>query len=135
MAKKYYGVQTEKAIKNFPFDFRHTYKELIYAVVEIKKAAARAHAAARELDKKRASAIVRACDEILAGKHDAQFILPSFQGGMGTSNHMNVNEVIANRATESLPRRTSSSRRLRRKRSNFRKFSNSDARTCKTRCR
>src|SRR3989338_1873208 len=107
MAKKYYGVQTEKAIKNFPFDFRHTYKELIYAVVEIKKAAARAHAAARELDKKRASALVRACDEILAGKHDAQFVLPSFQGGMGTSNHMNVNEVIAIRATESLLRRTS----------------------------
>src|SRR3989344_5252434 len=107
MAKKYYGTQTEKAIKNFPFDFRHTYKELIYAVVEIKKAAARAHAAARELDGKQASAIVRACDEILAGKHDAQFILPSFQGGMGTSNHMNVNEVIANRATESLLRRTS----------------------------
>ena len=102
MAKKYYGVQTEKAIKNFPFDFRHTYKELIYAVVEIKKAAARAHAAARELDKKRASAIVRACDEILAGKHDAQFILPSFQGGMGTSNHMNVNEAVAARATELL---------------------------------
>ena len=102
MTKRYYGVQTEKAIKNFPFDFRHTYKELIYAVVEIKKAAARAHAAARELDKKRASAIVRACDEILAGKHDAQFILPSFQGGMGTSNHMNVNEAVAARATELL---------------------------------
>ncbi|OGG79416.1 hypothetical protein A3A39_00460 [Candidatus Kaiserbacteria bacterium RIFCSPLOWO2_01_FULL_54_13] len=100
--KKYYGAQTEKAVKNFPFDFRRTYKEFIYTIVEIKKAAARSHAAAGELDRKRAAAIVRACDEVLNGKHDNQFVLPSFQGGMGTSNHMNVNEVVANRATETL---------------------------------
>src|SRR3989338_9957724 len=105
--KKYYGSQTEKARKNFPFDFRKTYKEFIYTIVEIKKAAARAHAAAGELDRKRSAAIVRACDEILEGKFDDQFVLPSFQGGMGTSNHMNVNEVLANRAAELLPRRKS----------------------------
>ncbi|MBI4068066.1 hypothetical protein HY413_01495, partial [Candidatus Kaiserbacteria bacterium] len=102
MAKKYYGAQTEKAMKNFPFDFRKTYKEFIFTIVEIKKAAARAHTAAGELDRKRAAAIVRACDEVLKGKHDGQFVLPSFQGGMGTSNHMNVNEVVAARATEIL---------------------------------
>ncbi len=102
MGKIYYGAQTENAIKNFPFDFRKTYKEFIYTIVEIKKAAARAHAAAGELAKSRANAIVSACDEILRGKHDKQFVLPSFQGGMGTSNHMNVNEVVANRATEML---------------------------------
>ena len=107
MAKRYYGAQTEKAIKNFPFDFRHTYKELIYAVVEIKKAAARAHQLAKELDKKRADAIVGACDEVLRGKFDDQFVLPSFQSGMGTSNHMNVNEVVANRASELLELRKS----------------------------
>lgn len=100
MRKKYYGAQTEKAMKNFPFDFRRTYKELVYTVVEIKKASARAHLAAGELDRSRAGAIVRACDEILHGRHDEQFTLPSFQGGMGTSNHMNVNEVVANRASE-----------------------------------
>ena len=100
MKKQYYSSQTEKALQNFPFDFRKTYKELIYTIVEIKKAAARAHFAAKELDKARADAISRTCDEILEGKFDDQFILPSFQGGMGTSNHMNVNEVIASRATE-----------------------------------
>ncbi|MBI2612309.1 aspartate ammonia-lyase [Candidatus Kaiserbacteria bacterium] len=102
MKKHYYGAQTEKARKNFPFDFRKTYKEFIFTIVEIKKAAARAHAAAGELDRKRAAAIVRACDEVLRGKFDEQFVLPSFQGGMGTSNHMNVNEVVAARATEIL---------------------------------
>ena len=104
MKKRYYGVQTERAVKNFPFDFRKTYKEFIYTVVEIKKASALAHKAAKELDKERAEAIAKACDEILKKKHDEQFVLPSFQGGMGTSNHMNVNEVVANRATEILTR-------------------------------
>ena len=107
MAKQYWGAQTEKAIKNFPFDFRKTHREVIRAIVEIKKSAARAHHFAKELDKQRADAIVRACDEVLRGKHDDQFPLPSFQGGMGTSNHMNVNEVLANRASELLPRRKS----------------------------
>ena len=45
MGKKYYGAQTEKAIKYFPFDFRKTYKEFIYTIVEIKKAAGKAHVA------------------------------------------------------------------------------------------
>ena len=102
MGKQYYGAQTEKAYKNFPFDFRKTHREVIHAIVEIKKAAARAHHFAKELDKERADSIIKACDEILRGKHDEQFVLPSFQGGMGTSNHMNVNEVVANRATEIL---------------------------------
>lgn len=102
MGKRYYGAQTEKARKNFPFDFRRTHREIIYAIVEIKKAAALAHYAAGELDRRRTAAIVRASDEILKGQHDGQFVLPSFQGGMGTSNHMNVNEVVANRATEIL---------------------------------
>ncbi len=102
MVKKYYGVQTEKAMQNFPFDFRKTYREFIYTIVEIKSAAARAHAAAGELDSRRAAAIVRACEEVLKGKLDDQFVLPSFQGGMGTSNHMNVNEVVAHCATEIL---------------------------------
>ena len=100
--KKYYGAQTEKAIKNFPFSFRKTPKEFMLAIVEIKKAAAIAHFKAGELDNARKVVIVKACDEILAGKHLEQFVLPAFQGGAGTSNHMNVNEVIAGRATEIL---------------------------------
>ncbi len=76
--------------------------EFMLAIVETKKAAATAHFKVGELDRKRKEAIIRACDEILAGKLWEQFVLPAFQGGAGTSNHMNVNEVIAGRATEIL---------------------------------
>ncbi|MFZ1074994.1 MAG: aspartate ammonia-lyase [Minisyncoccia bacterium] len=100
--KKLYGAQTEKALANFPFHFRKTPKEFIRAIVEIKKAGAIAHGKAGELDAGRKTAIVKACDEILKGEHAEQFVLPAFQGGAGTSNHTNVNEVIANRATEIL---------------------------------
>ncbi len=102
MTKKLYGEQTEKAIKNFPFNFRKTPREFVLAIVEIKKAAAIAHFKVGELDRQRKEAIVKACDELLEGRHQEQFMLPGFQGGAGTSNHMNVNEVIANRATEIL---------------------------------
>lgn len=102
MTKKYYGQETEKAIKNFPFSFRKTPLEFMMAIVEIKQAAAMAHFAVGELDRARKQAIVKTCDEILAGKFTEQFVLPAFQGGAGTSNHMNVNEVIAARATEIL---------------------------------
>ncbi len=100
MAKKYYGSQTEKALNNFPFSFRQTPRNFIYAIAEIKKAAALAHSEVGELDSTRAKAIARACEELLDGKFDDQFLLPAFQGGAGTSNHMNVNEVVGNRATE-----------------------------------
>lgn len=102
MTKQYFGSETQKAIKNFPFSFRKTPKAFLYAIVEIKKAAAIAHHEVGELDRARKAAVVKAADEILAGKFDSQFVLPAFQGGAGTSNHMNVNEVIANRATEIL---------------------------------
>jgi aspartate ammonia-lyase len=100
--KKYYKAQTEKALNNFPFTFRKTSKKFIYTIVEIKKSAVSAHFGAGEIDKKKYTAIVKACDEVLAGKFDEQFVLPAFQGGAGTSNHMNVNEVIATRANEIL---------------------------------
>ncbi len=102
MGKQYFGAQTEKALANFPFDFRKTHREVIRAIVEIKKAAAMSHSNVGELDEERKRAIVAACNEILEGQHNDQFNLPSFQGGMGTSNHMNVNEVVAARATEML---------------------------------
>ena len=78
--KKYYGEQTEKAIKNFPFSFRKTPMEFILAIVEIKKAAAIAHFKVGELDRKRKEAIVKACDEILAGKHQRAICLAGFSG-------------------------------------------------------
>lgn len=101
-SKTYRGAQTAKAIKNFPFSFRSPQREFIYAIVEIKKSAARAHFLAGELSEERKQAIVKTCDEILSGKYLSSFVLPAFQGGAGTSNHMNVNEVIAARATEIL---------------------------------
>ncbi len=87
-------------MKNFPFTFRKTPIDFLHSIVEIKKAAAMAHAQVHELKANRADVIVKACNEILTGKFDDQFILPAFQGGAGTSNHMNVNEVIAGVATE-----------------------------------
>ena len=100
--KTYRGAQTAKAIKNFPFSFRSPQREFIYAIVEIKKSAALGHFLAGELSRERKQAIVKTCDEILAGKYLSSFVLPAFQGGAGTSNHMNVNEVVAVRATEIL---------------------------------
>lgn len=98
--KKYYQVQTELALKNFPFSLPRVDLELIYAIAEMKKAAAIANYLTGDLDKDIKKSIVKACDEILSKKFDDQFVLPSVQGGMGTSINMNVNEVIASRASE-----------------------------------
>jgi len=102
MRKKYYGEQTEKALRNFPFSAEPVSFALIGAIAEIKKAAAEANFRDSGLDSRRKTAIIRACDEILAGEFNDQFRLPALQGGAGTSIHMNVNEVIACRATEIL---------------------------------
>lgn len=98
----YYGEQTKRALKNFPFQVYKVHKEFIAALVEIKKAAALANFAAGEISRDVKNSIVRACDEILAGKFQDQFPLRALQGGAGTSTNMNVNEVIATRATEIL---------------------------------
>lgn len=102
MNRHLYGSQTERALHNFPFSIHRTRRELFYALSEIKRAAAVAHVHIGELDQDISRAIVEACDEILQGKHDDQFVTPALQGGGGTSIHMNVNEVIAGRATEIL---------------------------------
>ncbi len=96
----YYRKETEAALKNFPFSVPPVNKKLIYAIVEIKRSAARAALKANILDPTRSKAIVRACNEALVGKFDDQFITPSLQGGAGTSLHMNVNEVLAVRAQQ-----------------------------------
>ncbi len=102
MTKKYYGTQTEKAIKNFAFDTYRVHKEFIEALVQIKKAAASANFAAGNFGRDIKNAIVKAAAEILSGKFRDQFPLKALQGGAGTSINMNVNEVLANRATEIL---------------------------------
>jgi aspartate ammonia-lyase len=96
----YYGIQTFRAVRNFPISGLRAHPEMVRAMVMIKRAAALANAEFGRLEKRRASAIVRACDEIIGGKFADQFIVDVFQMGAGTSFHMNVNEVIANRAGE-----------------------------------
>ena len=93
-----YQEQTKKAVENFPFTYRKTAKELIYAIVEIKKAAAKANARDKGITEEQAQNISHACDEILAGTYDDQFVTCALQGGAGTSINMNANEVIASLA-------------------------------------
>lgn len=90
-----YGPQTQASIENFPFDYPVVHREFIYAMVMIKKAAAMANEKAGKISKKQSQDIQKACDDILSGKYDNQFIIPALHGGAGTSVNMNVNEVIA----------------------------------------
>src|SRR5262249_43411940 len=100
----YYGVQTMRAIENFPFSGIHVrhYQDFVRALACVKKAAALANAELGALDRKIADAIANACDELLAGKLHDQFVVDMIQGGAGTSTNMCANEVIANRALELL---------------------------------
>lgn len=97
--KIYYGEETKKALKNFPFSTHNTRAEFISAMAQIKKAAAIANYKAGNFGEDIKNAIVKVCDEILKGGYHDQFPLSSLQGGAGTASHMNVNEVIANIAT------------------------------------
>ncbi len=98
----YWGVQTQRAVDNFPISGVRPYKEFITSLVLIKRAAAEANAKAGLLDKKKAGAIIDASDEIVSGKLMDQFVVDVYQAGAGTSMNMNANEVIANRASELL---------------------------------
>ncbi len=96
----YYGVQSMRAKENFPMTGQLMHPYMVDSLVVIKKAAAIANQRAGTLKPEIATAIIRACDEILGGKLRDQFIVDPIQGGAGTSANMNANEVIANRATE-----------------------------------
>src|SRR5437660_8895698 len=97
-----YGIQTERARRNFPISRLAPLAPFVDAVIRIKKAAALTHKETRRLDPKLADAIVRAADEVLAGQHRDQFVVDPYQAGAGTSHNMNCNEVLANRANELL---------------------------------
>lgn len=97
-----YGVQTLRAVQNFPISGIKPLPEFVVATVRIKKAAALTHKDTGRLDPKLADAIVRAADEILTGQHMDQFVVDVYQAGAGTSHNMNCNEVLANRANEML---------------------------------
>jgi aspartate ammonia-lyase len=101
-AAAYYGVQTERAVENFPISGLKAHPELVTATVHIKRAMALANASLGRLDRAIARAIVQAADEILAGGFRDQFVVDVYQAGAGTSHNMNTNEVLANRAAEIL---------------------------------
>ena len=98
----YYGVQSLRGANNFNISGNLMNINFIYNIVKIKKAASIANKNADNLDENIANAICTACDEILKGKFDKEFITDAIQGGAGTTVNMNVNEVVANRATEIL---------------------------------
>ena len=97
-----YGVQTLRAVENFPISGLKPLEAFVLAQVWIKKAAALTHKTTGRLDAKLADAIVKAADEVISGQHRDQFVVDPYQAGAGTSHNMNVNEVLANRANEIL---------------------------------
>jgi aspartate ammonia-lyase len=101
-AQAYYGIQTQRAVENFPISGLRAPDSLITATILIKKAAAEANVTIARLAPDVGRAIVAAADEILKGQLQDQFVVDVYQAGAGTSHNMNVNEVLANRAGEIL---------------------------------
>jgi len=99
-AEAYWGAQTQRSLLNFAIGSERMPLAIVHALALIKKAAARVHARSGELPADLAGLIEQAADEILAGRHDAQFPLVVWQTGSGTQTNMNVNEVVAGRANE-----------------------------------
>ncbi len=97
-----YGIQTLRAVENYPISGLAPLPAFVDAVVMIKKAAALTHKETGRLEARLADAIIAAADEVLGGKHREHFVVDPYQAGAGTSHHMNVNEVLANRANELL---------------------------------
>lgn len=97
-----YGAQTQRARENFPISGLPPQPDYVWGMVMIKKAAALANMDTGRLDRSIGGAIVQAADEALEGKLDDNFVIDPWQAGAGTSHNMNVNEVLANRASEIL---------------------------------
>ncbi len=97
-ANVYWGAQTQRSKQNFTISDEKMPKQLIKCITYIKKACAIANAKAKKLDPIKAKAIVKVCNEVLAGKLDDNFPLSIWQTGSGTQTNMNVNEVVAYRA-------------------------------------
>lgn len=100
--ERLWGAQTQRSLETFRISDERMPLELVYALALVKKAVALVHLDLGELPEPRARAIVAAADEILDGRHDAEFPLVVWQTGSGTQTNMNVNEVLANRASELL---------------------------------
>lgn len=101
-AEALYGAQTQRAVENFPISGLRFPRPFLWALGQIKAAAAEVNRDLGRLDPQRAAAIVQAAEEVAAGRWDEHFPVDVFQTGSGTSTNMNANEVIANRATQLL---------------------------------
>lgn len=101
-ADRLWGAQTQRSLLNFDISGERQPREIIRALVQVKRASARVNQALGLLTTEKADAITAAADEVLAGQHDAEFPLVVWQTGSGTQTNMNVNEVLANRASELL---------------------------------
>ncbi|MFN7915953.1 MAG: aspartate ammonia-lyase [Vicinamibacterales bacterium] len=101
-ATAYYGVQTARAVANFPISGLRAHPDLVTATVMVKRAAALTNRDLGRLAPAVADAIIAAADEVLAGALQDQFVVDVYQAGAGTSHNMNTNEVLANRAAEHL---------------------------------
>ena len=101
-ADRLWGAQTERSLHHFDISTEKMPGELIRALALVKRSAAVVNLALGTLDAEKSAAIVAAADEVLAGKHDAEFPLAVWQTGSGTQSNMNMNEVLANRASQLL---------------------------------
>jgi fumarate hydratase class II len=101
-AERLWGAQTERSRRFFRISGERMPLPVIHALARVKQAAAAVNAELNLLEAKKADAIRRAADEVLAGRHDEEFPLSVWQTGSGTQSNMNVNEVLANRASELL---------------------------------
>ena len=99
-SEAYWGAQTQRSYQNFKIGGETLPQPVIYAMALIKKAAAQTNAGLGRIQQEQADLIVRAADDVLAGKLDTQFPLVVWQTGSGTQSNMNMNEVLANRANE-----------------------------------
>ncbi len=101
-ADKLWGAQTQRSLEHFKISGERLPRALVHALALVKKAAALVNMDLTTLDEKKGRAIVAAADEVLAGRHDDEFPLVVWQTGSGTQSNMNMNEVLANRASELL---------------------------------
>lgn len=101
-ADKLWGAQTQRSLHHFHISTERMAPELIAALAQVKRAAAEVNRSLGKLDDRLADAIIAAADEVLAGKHAEEFPLSVWQTGSGTQSNMNMNEVLANRASEIL---------------------------------
>ena len=101
-ADRLWGAQTQRSLQNFRISGERMPLELIDALARVKRACALVNAELGLLNDRTARAIIEAADEIIAGKHDVEFPLVVWQTGSGTQTNMNLNEVLANRASELL---------------------------------